>query len=142
VLQRFTIAIVLKGIPRDDSGRVLPAEVLRVSEALSNSITYGTFHLPTSRLLVRPIVRIRSDPRRLMVELLAEEAANEAEALAWRNAAYQHKVFSEAIKKAAALAISDWSSSSHDIARIASWDGSVRSSTADRDAAGEYVQSS
>lgn len=142
MLQRFTIAIVLKGIPRDDAGRVLPAEVLRVSEALANSITYGTFYLPTSRLLVRPVVRIRSDPRRLMVELLAEEAANEAEALAWRNTAYQHKVFSEAIKKATALAVADWASSSHDIARIASWDGSVRSSAADRDAAGEYVRAS
>lgn len=137
-LARHTMAIRLDSAPRLD-GKLLAADRQRVTEALKNSIVHATFEAPENQHLTRPVVRLRSEPHRLLVELLTEDTGDRAAAMEWRIQNYTQRVFSSAIITAITRALNLWEQGRHDEAVITSWTGEVRTSAADRDAREEYA---
>ncbi len=137
-LSRHTMAIRLDSAPRQD-GRLLPQDRQKVTEALKNSIVHATFEAPENQHLTRPVVRLRSEPRRLLVELLTEDPGDRAASIEWRLNHYTSQKFSAALITAITRALNLWEKGLHDEAVIASWTGEVRTSVADRDVKEEYA---
>lgn len=121
MIQRYPVAIRLRGIPRNEDGRIKSTAKAQMSEALIRTLIDITLNQQATSC-VDPEIQFRLEPNRLLCALLAREAPVD-EAARWRNQNFDAIAFRGTTERALARALQAWEREEYRDAFIATTSG-------------------